>query len=101
MSESASETGGSDAAAVPAASACDSGTVVEPEPAEVEEENREPQGKRERTFSKKWLDELTWLAQDSEALFCKPCRRQRKFGSWGTTGAYDMNMKISENKDHF
>ena len=69
VSESASETGGSDAAAVPAASARGSGTVVEPEPAEVEEENREPQGKRKHTFSKKWLNEFTWLAQDSEALW--------------------------------
>ena len=69
VSESASETGGGDAAAVPAASACGSGTVVEAEPAEVEEENGEPQGKRKRTFSKKkWLDEFTWLAQDSEAI---------------------------------
>ena len=45
--------------------------MVEPEPAEMEEENGEPQGKRKRTFYKKWLDEFTWLAQDSEAMFCR------------------------------
>ena len=68
VSESVSETGGSDAAAVPAASACGSGTVLEPEPVEVEEENGEPQGKRKHTFFKK--DELAEL--------CKPCRRKKK-----------------------
>ena len=53
---------------------------VEPEPAEVKEASGEPQGKRERTFSQKSLDEFTWLAQDSEAMFSKPCPHQRKFG---------------------
>ena len=92
VSESASETGGSDAAAVPAASA----TVVEPEPTEVEEENGELQGKRKHTLSKKWLAEFTWLAQDSGAKFCKPCWRQRKFGPWWYEWYDDMNMKISD-----
>ena len=97
VSESASETGGSDAAAVPAASAWGSGTLVEPEPAEVDEKNGEPQGKRKHTLSKKWLDECTWHAMDSGAIFVSPVDVKKNLVLWGTTGAYDdMNMKISD-----
>ena len=37
------------------------------------------------------------LPTTASYMFCKPYRRQRKFGPWGTTGPYDdMNIKISD-----
>ena len=41
-----------------------------------------------RGFSRKWLDEFSWLGYDINkcTMFCKPCRRNGKIGPWGGNG---------------